>query len=258
MLKTNNEIVTLKFIFFSDGTMDHRPKNLLIILIIFVLCFSVVVTYSTLSWLPSERFQDRRIRVSVDFAPRFIGLAYSDLLGKVHPHCTFKNQLNQISVAQHILDFATQKSAIEVVLGLPLDKDGRVGYSVSNFNGRLCLNFSRVLSSLSKHQYGDKVKIRLFDERYSTREAFLKREEGLHGSKDSIAAACILERYLEDRGQGSLTAIPCGYPIPSDLSIFDYQKVKDYVRSCMEDENRSELFFKKGVSIKSFVENMML
>lgn len=49
-------------------------------------------------------------------------------------------------------------------------------------------------------------------------------------SLDSMSAACILERYLEDLGEGSIEAEPCAYPPPAELANFDYNVVKRHIR----------------------------
>ena len=41
-------------------------------------------------------------------------------------------------------------------------------------------------------------------------------------SIDAMSAVCLLERYLEDQGEGSLPAIACSYPPPRDLMFFNY------------------------------------
>ena len=37
-----------------------------------------------------------------------------------------------------------------------------------------------------------------------------------------MSAVCLLERYLEDQGDGSLPAQACSYPPPRELSYFNY------------------------------------
>jgi hypothetical protein len=46
-----------------------------------------------------------------------------------------------------------------------------------------------------------------------------------------MAAACLLERYLEDKGVGSVSAPICSYPPPLDLETFNYDIVKSYIRN---------------------------
>jgi RNase H-fold protein (predicted Holliday junction resolvase) len=49
-------------------------------------------------------------------------------------------------------------------------QNGKMSTSVRNFNGRLCLNFSSVLSAVLKNEYAN-AEVMLVDERYTTREA---------------------------------------------------------------------------------------
>ena len=62
----------------------------------------------------------------------------------------------------------------EIVIGIPLDYNGVMGYNISNFNGQLCLNFSKVLSAYSSHSNRRNVTVKLFDERYTTKEAKIR------------------------------------------------------------------------------------
>ena len=52
----------------------------------------------------------------------------------------------------------------------------------------------------------------------------------LLASLDSMSAACILERYIEDLGEGSIEAQPCVYPPPEELANFDYNVVKKHIQ----------------------------
>lgn len=61
----------------------------------------------------------------------------------------------------------------------------------------------------------------------------------LIASVDAMSAACLLERYLEDRGAGALDASPCPFPPPTDVAMFDYNTVKSYVRSLYYSEDNS-------------------
>jgi len=93
------------------------------------------------------------------------------LFGFVHPYGTIKNNGNLTDISYKILNFACTYGAAELIVGVPLDFDGVMSYEVRNFNGRLCLNFSTVLSSVSSKERGEKLKTVLFDERYTTQEA---------------------------------------------------------------------------------------
>ena len=48
------------------------------------------------------------------------------------------------------------------------------------------------------------------------------------GALDSMSAACLLERYIEDEGDGSIIAPKCSYPPPPELEIFDINELRMY------------------------------
>lgn len=121
-------------------------------------------------------FEYRRMRIGVDYGPRLIGLAYSDLFGQTHPIQTIKNTGDLIQISSLVLTKARGLGAVEVVVGVPSDFDGRYDHQVRNFNGQLCLNFSTVLSTLALHKFENKTKVFLFDEKYTTKEAKLKMQ----------------------------------------------------------------------------------
>ena len=62
--------------------------------------------------------------------------------------------------------------------GVPLDYDGVMSYGVKNFNGRLCLNFSSVLSSVAQFERAGRLRTLLFDERYTSKEARARIKTG--------------------------------------------------------------------------------
>ena len=60
---------------------------------------------------------------------------------------------------------------------------------------------------------------------------------------DAAAAACILERYIEDHGDGSIAANPHLHPTfintPRDQVMrFDFQTVRDHLKSVLPSYNR--------------------
>ncbi len=87
-----------------------------------------------------------------------------------------------------------------------------------------------VLSSIAKKHF-PKTEVLLFDERFTTREAkLLQKSLKRYYSIDSLAAQCLLDRYFEDKGKGSIKALPCDYPIPKELEMFDYNILKQYLK----------------------------
>jgi RNase H-fold protein (predicted Holliday junction resolvase) len=132
---------------------------------------------------PFERF---RARLSIDYGPRQVGLAVSDPFGNIEPLCTIPNDGDLCELSLRVVDIARTRGAVEVVLGLPLDSNGKMSYNVRNFNGRLCLDFSKVLSSIVGRSL-PRTRTVLFDERYTTREAKQKaRSERKRGELHTL------------------------------------------------------------------------
>ncbi len=178
----------------------------------------------------TSSFETGRPRIALDYGPRLIGLACSDMFGVVKPLCTLSNNGDLVELSRQVLQYARREGATEALVGLPTDSNGKVSYDVRNFNGNLCLDFATVLSSVAGEEM-KKLKVLLFDERYTTREAKARmKEEKIRASLDAVAAACLLQRYMEDHGEGALEARPCPYPPPDDVAFFDYNEVRSYVR----------------------------
>lgn len=132
--------------------------------------FILVVTPS----LNAFTFDIRRPRLAIDYGPRTIGIAVGNIFGRVQPHGTIKNTGNLSQITADILSLANSWSASEIVVGVPVDADGELHYGVENFNGQLCLNFSKVMSSICSHKSKGQIKAILFDERFTTMEATLR------------------------------------------------------------------------------------
>ena len=202
---------------------------------------------SFLGSITDETFELKRARIAIDYGPRLIGLASS--IGRMtRTDGVLRNNGNLTYVAEQIVNFAKRVGAVEILVGLPLDSNGRMSYKLRNFNGNLCLNFSAVLAAVVMNDV-PRAKVRLVDERYTTREAKARiRMEGLSESLDAMSARCLLDRYIEDEGGGALDAMACEFPIPRALDRFDYGLVKKHIKDTYYEEP-TELQ-KKSMEIK--------
>ena len=200
--------------------------------------------------LAGSEFQSFRARVAVDYGPRLVGLATADPFGNVKPYCTLTNTGDLGKLSREILDKARADGAIEILVGLPLDSNKIMSHRVRNFNGQLCLNFSSVLSSITCAEL-PRCKVLLVDESYTTREAKMRMKiERIRASLDAMSAACLLERYLEDKGEGSLEAQACSYPPPKHLEQFDYEVVRSHIRELYFTGPQSDLERKRATMQK--------
>lgn len=131
----------------------------------------VRIVYLCLAIVAEARFVPKRVRIGVDYGPRLIGLAYSDYFGLVKPYLTITNNGNLISISKKVLLWAKSIRAAELIIGVPVGSNGRLDYNVNNINGKICLNFATVLASESSNGKDFRPIVRLFDERFTTKEA---------------------------------------------------------------------------------------
>jgi RNase H-fold protein (predicted Holliday junction resolvase) len=119
-------------------------------------------------------FLKGKSRLSIDYGPRVIGIARSTIMGKVEPYGTVRNNGDLMKISNQIVSLAKQWDVFEMVVGVPVDSDGRLHYNVHNLNGRLSLNFSQVLSTVAAYEVNRSITTLLFDERFTTKEAKLR------------------------------------------------------------------------------------
>lgn len=197
---------------------------------IFLIC-AILYCYVDIPFVSSVGFIANSPKLGIDYGPRLIGIGISNKLGIVSPLLALPNHRNLTRISEEIAELVLSKQITDVILGIPLDSNGRLHYKVKNFNGRLCLDFSRVLSSVI-NQNCPKAKVYLVDERFSTREAkFRLSQDRIKASVDAMSAACLIERFIEDEGEYSIPAEPCDYPPPTELATLDYSKVSEHIRN---------------------------
>jgi len=188
-------------------------------------------------------FEVQRCRVGVDYGPRKIGVAAA-VGSAARPLRDIKNDGDLCSISREIARVCRLEGATEILVGVPLDSDGKMSYDVRNLNGRLCLQFSSVMAAIAQNEF-PRLTVRLVDERYTTKEAKLRmKTERIRGSVDAWSAACLIEHYVEDEGCGSIEAQPCPYPVPDSDGVFEYRVVSEHIREqynvemTQEDVNR--------------------
>lgn len=129
----------------------------------------------------------------MDYGEKNIGLAYSDELGlTVQPLPSLPN-LGRKDFLQHLKSTVRLMDIKEIVLGIPVNMDGTHGDSV--------IRMERIKDALKAAL---KMPLTGVDERLSTVEALEfwrdlgSRQQKKYRTVDSLAAALILERYLEE------------------------------------------------------------
>lgn len=130
--------------------------------------------------------------LGIDFGDSRTGYAVSDPLGfGVTPLSACKEK-NMRKVAEYTAKLAKECGAELLVLGLPKNMDGSIG-----FRGEKTQAFVKLLSEYSA------LPVKLWDERLTTVSAhMLMNETNVRGQKrkdkiDSVSAAYILQSYLD-------------------------------------------------------------
>lgn len=145
-----------------------------------VLVFLSFLTAYTHSFSSLNPFDPSKARIAIDYGPRLIGIASSDILMHVQPKITIANTGDLIQISREIIKYVKSYGASEVLIGLPLDSNGKMSYNVRNFNGKLCLHFASVYSCIQKIEW-PRGKVLLVDERYTTKEAKFRLKSVRHG-----------------------------------------------------------------------------
>jgi RNase H-fold protein (predicted Holliday junction resolvase) len=160
---------------------------------------SIVSSLSLQALTPSTpTFESDRTRIGVDYGPRFIGLAYTDIFGSVEPlYAITHNQYNLSLIAEQIYKVAKDKLASEIIVGIPLNTDkpdddllnpfhSSLSRPLTGFNQLLCLNFSKVLNSYVSYHSNNRVRVKLVDEAFTTQEARMRLETEKKSKKSKI------------------------------------------------------------------------
>ena len=132
--------------------------------------------------------------LAVDYGDKNIGLAVSDPEGKVaFPHGVIKHVSKQIN-AETIANLTQELDVDRIVVGLPLDENGEL-----TFQAKKVVRFIDILKMCTE------TFVETWDEYGTTNAARASQFElGIPkkkriGHKDHIAAAIILQAYLESK-----------------------------------------------------------
>jgi putative Holliday junction resolvase len=135
--------------------------------------------------------------LAIDHGERKIGLAVSDELGLIARPLTILIHRSRAEDAQAVADLAAAEGAARIVVGLPLDAEGREGHQA-----RLVRRWAEGLREACS------LPVEFWDESLTTAAAAdIRRETGARkprrraGSRgdgdDAVAAAVLLQSYLD-------------------------------------------------------------
>ena len=135
--------------------------------------------------------------LGIDAGERRVGLALSDELGLLAtPLAVLHRDGGLASVMKQISEITTREGVVFVVVGLPLNQDGSAGRQARR---------AEAFASIVRRALG--LPVQLWDERLSTVEAMARaraigysvRRLRERGTLDALAAAVILQEYLDSR-----------------------------------------------------------
>jgi putative Holliday junction resolvase len=125
--------------------------------------------------------------LALDHGTARIGCAMSDPSGTLATPLPVVEPPEPRSVAELVAKYAVQV----VVVGLPLHLSGEEGSQAA-----LARSFAAELEAILD------VPVEMYDERLTTRMADASKREGASSAPDSLAAAHLLQAYLEVRSAG--------------------------------------------------------
>ena len=132
--------------------------------------------------------------ISVDYGDKRTGIAVCDKLEMLASPVCVITEWNQEVLAKRIVEIANEKKAEQIVVGLPKNMDGSMG-----FRSEACQALGTLIQSLTE------IPVVYWDERLTTVSAHrILSENNVRGKKrknvvDAVAADIILQDYIDSR-----------------------------------------------------------
>ena len=132
--------------------------------------------------------------ISVDYGDKRTGVAVCDKLEMLASPVCVITEWNQEVLAKKIVEIANEKKAEQIVVGLPKNMDGSMG-----FRSEACQALGTLIQSLTE------IPVVYWDERLTTVSAHrILSENNVRGKKrknvvDAVAADIILQDYIDSR-----------------------------------------------------------
>ena len=119
---------------------------------------------------------------------------------------------NATTVAASVVRSCRSEGVARVVVGLPLHKNGTIAEQTN-----LTLDFCQELARQVLIEFGPRVPVLLWDERYTSKEAAARQNaprSTLQGMLDAEAAGIIIENFYAEDGEGAERVV-----LPDDVAI---------------------------------------
>ena len=144
--------------------------------------------------------------MGLDVGDAHIGIALSDPLNSFAlPHTTLDRKRSQ-TVIEDILAIAIEQQIGTIVVGLPYELNGTIGPQAQ----KVKTFFSSLAKAIAKTSSLAHINALLFDERFSSTSADRVligsglKDKQRRKARDQIAAALIVEGYLESRRKSGI------------------------------------------------------
>ncbi len=134
------------------------------------------------------------IILSVDYGDKRTGIAVCDKFEMLASPVTVITEWNIDVLAKKIVDLAIERKAEQIVIGMPKNMDGTLG-----FRAEACQNLGEKVSELTS------IPIKFWDERLTTVSAHkILNDNNIRSKKrkavvDAVAADIILQDYIDSR-----------------------------------------------------------
>lgn len=175
--------------------------------------------------------------VGVDYGLVRTGVAQT--IGYEPQPITILSDLNATQVCQQIIQYCISEQAKQIIVGLPLHKNGTEAPQSS-----ITREFASDLACLVLARLGPNIPVYLWDERYTSKEAAARvlnknPNQNLYKTLDADAACIILENYYLENGKGAERVQG-----PKDmqelcLGAWQLQQQEDVRRKLEESDQRS-------------------
>lgn len=132
--------------------------------------------------------------LSVDYGDKRTGIAICDKFEMLASPVCVLTEWNAETLADKIIDIATEKKAEQIVIGLPKNMDGSKG-----FRAEACEELGDIIKGKCN------IPVAFWDERLTTVSAHrILNDNNVRGKKrknvvDAVAAEIILQNYIDSR-----------------------------------------------------------
>ena len=138
--------------------------------------------------------------------------------------------LNNTQVCHQVIQYVRAEQASQIIVGLPLHKNGTIAEQTN-----ITLAFAEELASTVLSTLGPAVRVVLWDERYTSKEAAARAHAAspnrdLYGTLDAEAACIILEHYFNENGQGALSVELDEIKRQASLQIYALNQADEQLR----------------------------